>query len=42
LENIENLKIPLGVMARGQWIDRQMIDEKLKEIAKEYSTNKKG
>ncbi|MEX2591229.1 MAG: amidohydrolase family protein [Anditalea sp.] len=39
LDNIENLKNPIGVMARGQWMDRNMIDKKLKEIAKVYSTN---
>src|SRR5690606_36400776 len=38
LENIAHLKNPLGVMARGQWMDRAMIDKKLKEIAKVYST----
>lgn len=39
VENIENLKNPLGVMARGQWMDRETIDLKLKEIAKVYSSN---
>lgn len=38
LENIGNLKNPLGVMARGQWMDRATIDKKLKEIAKVYSS----
>jgi len=38
LENIDNLKNPVGIMARGQWMDRATIDEKLKEIAKVYST----
>ena len=39
LEDIENLKNPLGIMARGQWMDREAIDQKLQEIAKEYSTS---
>ena len=39
LDNIENLENPLGVMARGQWIDRQAIQEKLKQIATNYSSN---
>lgn len=39
LENIDNLKNPLGVMARGQWLDREMITGRLKEIADAYSSN---
>src|SRR5690606_7211059 len=39
LEDIENLKNPVGVMARGQWMDRETINQKLQEIAKIYSTN---
>lgn len=38
LEDLEHLKNPVGIMARGQWMDRATIDEKLKEIAKVYST----
>jgi len=38
LEDITHLKNPLGVMARGQWMDRATINKKLKEIAKVYST----
>lgn len=38
LEDIKNLQNPLGVMARGQWMDRNTIDKKLKEIAKLYSS----
>lgn len=33
LENILNLKNPAGVMVRGRWLDRTMIDSKLEEIA---------
>ncbi|GAB4231872.1 MAG: amidohydrolase family protein [Ekhidna sp.] len=33
LVDIQNLRNPSGVMVRGKWLDRQMIDEKLKEIA---------
>ena len=36
LENLSNLKSPLGVMARGQWMDREMIQQKLAEIAKKH------
>ena len=39
LDNIDNLRNPLGVMARGQWLDREMIDSRLKEIAAAYSSN---
>jgi imidazolonepropionase-like amidohydrolase len=39
LEDIENLKEPLGVMTRGQWLDKETIDNRLKEIAAAYSTN---
>lgn len=39
LDDINNLKNPLGVMARGQWMDRETIDNRLKEIADAYSTN---
>lgn len=37
LEDIENLKKPLGVMTRGQWLDRETIDNRLKAIADAYS-----
>ncbi len=33
LDDIGNLKNPDGVMVRGQWLDREMIDKKLAEIA---------
>lgn len=39
LDNIDNLRNPLGVMARGQWLDREMIADRLKEIANAYSSN---
>jgi imidazolonepropionase-like amidohydrolase len=39
LDDIENLKNPLGVMAKGQWLDREMIDTRLQEIADGYATN---
>lgn len=39
LENIDNLRNPLGVMTRGQWLDREMIDNRLKEIADTHSSN---
>lgn len=36
LDNLENLKHPAGVMARGQWIDREMIQKRLAEIAQKH------
>lgn len=33
LEDIENLRNPVGVMVRGRWLDREMIDAKLEDIA---------
>ncbi len=33
LEDLDHLKNPSGVMVRGQWLDREMIEEKLNEIA---------
>jgi imidazolonepropionase-like amidohydrolase len=33
LEDLNHLKNPLGVMARGQWISEETIKEKLKQIA---------
>ena len=33
LEDIKNLKNPRGVMVRGKWLDREMIDQKLNDIA---------
>ncbi len=39
LDDIDNLKNPLGVMARGQWLDREMIAGRLKEIADAHSSN---
>lgn len=33
LEDIKNLKNPAGVMVRGRWLDREMIDTKLNDIA---------
>ncbi|MEP1035311.1 amidohydrolase family protein [Ekhidna sp.] len=33
LEDIKNLQKPVGVMVRGRWLDRKMIDMKLAEIA---------
>ena len=32
LDDIKNMQSPLGVMVRGQWLDRKFLDEKLKEI----------
>ena len=37
LENLEALRQISGVMVRGQWLSRQMIDEKLTEVAKNAS-----
>ncbi|HLT07058.1 MAG TPA: amidohydrolase family protein [Cyclobacteriaceae bacterium] len=39
LENIENLKKPWGVMARGKWLDRETINSRLQQIAANYATN---
>jgi len=36
LDDLRHLKAPLGVMARGQWLDEKTIKEKLQEIAKKY------
>ena len=36
LEDLNHLKNPLGVMARGQWISEETIKEKLKQIAEKY------
>ncbi|MEX2565945.1 MAG: amidohydrolase family protein [Cyclobacteriaceae bacterium] len=36
LDNIENLKNPAGVMARGQWLNKSQIEEKLEAIAENY------
>ncbi|WP_339925025.1 amidohydrolase family protein [uncultured Cyclobacterium sp.] len=36
LDDLRHLKAPLGVMARGQWLDEKTIKEKLSEIAKKY------
>ena len=33
LEDIKHLKNPKGVMVRGKWLDREMIDKKLNDIA---------
>src|SRR5690606_11241370 len=38
-ENIENLKKPWGVMARGKWLDRATINSRLQQIAANYATN---
>ena len=35
LEDLGNLKNPVGVMARGQWLSREDIDTRLAEIASE-------
>lgn len=37
LEDIENMQEQLGVMVRGEWLSKAMIDEKLAAIAKKYS-----
>ena len=37
LEDIENMRKQLGVMLRGEWLSKTMIDEKLAAIAKKYS-----
>lgn len=39
LDNVGNLRSPVGVMARGQWMDRTEIDNKLKEISQKYSSD---
>lgn len=36
LENLKNLQNPMGVMARGQWMDREMMQQKLSDIAGKY------
>ena len=36
LENIKHMQQPAGVMVRGQWLSRETIDEKLKEIEDRY------
>ncbi|WP_439481313.1 amidohydrolase family protein [Cyclobacterium plantarum] len=36
LDNLENLRNPIGVMARGQWIDQNTIQKRLEQIAKQY------
>tara|TARA_R110001599_G_scaffold161053_4_gene349063 strand:- start:5420 stop:6790 length:1371 start_codon:yes stop_codon:yes gene_type:complete len=36
LEDLNHMKNPLGVMARGQWIDKKMIKEKLSQIANKH------
>lgn len=36
LEDISHMQNPRGVMARGRWMDRAFLDEKLAEIAKKY------
>ena len=36
LENLGTLEKPLGVMVRGRWLTRQMLDEKLTEIEAAY------
>ncbi|HSI78206.1 MAG TPA: amidohydrolase family protein [Lunatimonas sp.] len=36
LEDLNHLKNPAGVMARGQWMDREIIQQKLAEIAAKY------
>ncbi len=36
LEDLTHLKNPAGVMARGQWMDRELIQQKLGEIAAKY------
>lgn len=36
LDDLKNLKDPAGVMARGQWLDRSTIQEKLQRIAEKY------
>lgn len=37
LERLSNLRNPSGVMVRGQWLDRQMIREKLHQIEQKYN-----
>ncbi|MFO7824964.1 MAG: amidohydrolase family protein [Cyclobacterium sp.] len=36
LDDLENLRNPIGVMARGQWIDQQTIQNRLAAIAEQY------
>jgi hypothetical protein len=36
LEDLKNLRNPAGVMVRGQWLDRETIQQKLTEIAEKY------
>ncbi|GAB3652783.1 amidohydrolase family protein [Echinicola sediminis] len=38
LEDIRHMQQPAGVMVRGQWLSREMIDQKLKEIENKYTT----
>jgi imidazolonepropionase-like amidohydrolase len=38
LEDLNALKNPAGVMAKGHWLDRETIDAKLKEIAEHAAT----
>ncbi len=39
LQNVANLKQPLGVMAHGEWFSKNEIDRRLAEIAAYYRTN---
>lgn len=36
LEDLNHLKNPAGVMARGQWLDNELIQQKLADIAARY------
>ncbi|QDH80754.1 amidohydrolase family protein [Echinicola soli] len=40
LEDIANMRHPLGVMVKGIWISREQIDQKLKTIADKYGESK--
>ncbi len=39
LEDVKHLANPLGVMVRGQWLSRKMLDDGLTAIADRYSNN---
>ncbi|MGB5588518.1 MAG: amidohydrolase family protein [Gammaproteobacteria bacterium] len=37
LQDVSALRQPLGVMVRGQWLDREEIDKRLAQVAERYS-----
>ena len=36
LENIKNMQEPLGVMVRGEWLEKEYLEAQLEEIAQKY------